>query len=145
MRLVGFGRVCSSPSTNLTPITIFWDQFEGVASAKSIPIFDSSARFCLDRGILFSGKPFVRAARIHHEDQPPLHGNDPYPAKKDSNKNASGVLREMKRVVTVVRAHAQRYHTLLDENWQATDWTRPQAEQVLKRLESMIRSSAAGC
>jgi hypothetical protein len=46
----------------------------------------------------------------------------------------------MKRVVTVVRAHAQRYHTLLDENWRAMDWTRPQAEQVLKRLESMIEA-----
>ena len=39
----------------------------------------------------------------------------------------------MKRVVVVVRAHAQRYRTLLDENWQATDWTRRQTEQVLKR------------
>ena len=46
----------------------------------------------------------------------------------------------MKRVVTVVRAHAQRDHTLLDENWQAMDWTRPQAEQILKRLESMIEA-----
>jgi hypothetical protein len=53
------------------------------------------------------------------------------------------VLREMKRVVTVVRAHAQRYHTLLDENWQATDWTRPQAEQVLKRIESVIEALPA--
>jgi hypothetical protein len=60
--------------------------------------------------------------------------------KKDSNKERKRVLREMKRVVTVVRAHAQRYHTLLDENWQATDWTRPQAEQVLKRLESILEA-----
>jgi hypothetical protein len=27
--------------------------------------------------------------------------------------------------VTVVRGHAQRYRTLLEENWQATDWSRP--------------------
>jgi hypothetical protein len=63
--------------------------------------------------------------------------------KKNGRKERKRVLREMKRVVTVVRAHAQRYHTLLDENWQATDWTRPQAEQVLKRIESIIKALPA--
>src|ERR1700756_1762788 len=63
--------------------------------------------------------------------------------KKNGHKERKRVLREMKAVVTVVRAHAQRYHTLLDENWQATDWTRPQAEQVLKRLESVIEALPA--
>ena len=63
--------------------------------------------------------------------------------KKNGRKERKRVLREMKRVVSVVRAHAQRYHTLLDENWQATDWTRPQAEQVLKRLESIIEALPA--
>ena len=29
------------------------------------------------------------------------------------------------------------------ENWQATDWTRPQAEQVLKRLESILEALPA--
>ena len=60
--------------------------------------------------------------------------------KKNGHKERKRVLREMKAVVTVVRAHAQRYHRLLDENWQATDWTRPQAEQVLKRLESILEA-----
>ena len=60
--------------------------------------------------------------------------------KKNSNKERKRVLREMKRVVTVVRAHAQHYYTLLDENWQATDWTRPLAEQVLKRIKSIIEA-----
>jgi hypothetical protein len=63
--------------------------------------------------------------------------------KKNGQKERKRVLREMKRVVTAVRAHAQRYHTLLDENWQATDWSRPQAEQVLKRLESIIEALPA--
>ena len=63
--------------------------------------------------------------------------------KKNSNKERKRVLREMKRVVTVVRAHAQRYYTLLDLNWQATDWTRPQAEQVLKRIKSIIEALPA--
>jgi hypothetical protein len=63
--------------------------------------------------------------------------------KKNGKKERKRVLREMKRVVTVVRAHGQRYHTLLDENWQATDWTRPQAEQVLKRIELVIEALPA--
>jgi hypothetical protein len=63
--------------------------------------------------------------------------------KKNGQKERKRVLREMKRVVSVVRAHAQRYHTLLEENWQATDWTRPQAEQVLKSLESIIEALPA--
>jgi hypothetical protein len=63
--------------------------------------------------------------------------------KKNGNKERKRVLREMKRIVTVVRAHAQRYRTLLDENWQATDWTRPQAEQVLKRIDSVMEALPA--
>src|SRR3979411_68676 len=35
--------------------------------------------------------------------------------KKNGQKERKRVLREMKRVVTAVRAHPQRYHTLLDE------------------------------
>jgi IS5 family transposase len=58
--------------------------------------------------------------------------------KKNGKKERKRVLREMKRIVTVVRAHAQRYRALLDENWQATDWTRRQAEQVLKRIDSVL-------
>jgi hypothetical protein len=63
--------------------------------------------------------------------------------KKNGQKERKRVLREMKGVVTAVRAHGQRYHTLLDENWAATDWTRPQAEQVLKRLESILAALPA--
>src|SRR5689334_12250257 len=63
--------------------------------------------------------------------------------KKQSNKERKRVLREMKRVVTVVRGHAQRYHTLLEQNWQATGWTGPQAEQVLKRIQSVVEALPA--
>jgi hypothetical protein len=63
--------------------------------------------------------------------------------KKNGKKERKRVLREMKRIVTVVRAHAQRYRALLDENWQATDWTRSQAEQVLKRIDSVLEALPA--
>ena len=48
------------------------------------------------------------------------------------------VLRQMKKLVGVVRAHAQRHRQLLDTGWAKTDWTRPQAEQVLRRLEGVL-------
>ena len=44
----------------------------------------------------------------------------------------------MKRLTQVVRAHAQRYRGLLDQQWEQTDWSRPQAEQVLRRLDNVL-------
>ena len=58
--------------------------------------------------------------------------------RTDSKKQRKQVLREMKRLTQVVRAHAQRYRALLDEQWEKTDWTRPQAEQVLQRLDNVL-------
>jgi hypothetical protein len=63
--------------------------------------------------------------------------------KKNGKKERKRLLREMKRLVGVVRGHAQRYRRLLDLNWQATDWTRPQAEQVLKRIDLVMEALPA--
>ena len=63
--------------------------------------------------------------------------------KKEAKKERKRVLRLMKAEVSVVREHARRYRALLDENWQATDWTRPQAEQVLKRMDAVLESLPA--
>ncbi len=61
----------------------------------------------------------------------------------DGAKARKRVLRLMKKEVGVVRAHARRYRQLLDEQWQATDWTRPQAEQVLRRLDAVLETLPA--
>lgn len=58
--------------------------------------------------------------------------------RPDSKKQRKKVLREMKRLTQVVRAHAQRYRGLLDQQWEQTDWSRPQAEQVLRRLDNVL-------
>lgn len=63
--------------------------------------------------------------------------------RRNSNKERKRVLREMKKLVVVVRGHARRYRTLLEENWQATDWTRRQAEQVLKRIDLVMEALPA--
>jgi hypothetical protein len=47
-------------------------------------------------------------------------------------------LRQMDRVVGTVRNHARRYRQLLDEQWQKTEWTRPQTDQVLRRMDQVL-------
>ena len=47
-------------------------------------------------------------------------------------------LRQMDRLVGTARNHARRYRELLDAHWEQTDWTRPQAEQVLGRMDEVL-------
>ena len=56
----------------------------------------------------------------------------------DGKKQRKKILREMKSLTQVVRAHAQRYRGLLDRQWEQTDWTRAQTEQVLRRLDNVL-------
>jgi Transposase DDE domain len=53
-------------------------------------------------------------------------------------KGRKGVLRQMKKLVGVVRGHARRHRDLLDEQWQQTEWTRVQAEQILRRIDGVL-------
>ena len=53
-------------------------------------------------------------------------------------KGRKRVLRQMKKLVGVVRAHARRHRQLLDQRWEQTPWTRAQAEQILRRLDGVL-------
>jgi hypothetical protein len=44
----------------------------------------------------------------------------------------------IKRLVGVVRAHARRHRELLDQEWERTDWTRAQADQILRRIDGVL-------
>jgi len=55
-----------------------------------------------------------------------------------SKKGRKRVLRQMKKLVGIVRAHAQRHRDLLDQQWARTEWTRPQAEAILRRLDGVL-------
>jgi len=55
-----------------------------------------------------------------------------------SKKGRKRVLRQMKALVGVVQAHARRHRELLDKHWERTEWTRPQAEQVLRRIDGVL-------
>jgi hypothetical protein len=58
--------------------------------------------------------------------------------KPDSKKQRKQVLRQMKRLSKIVEGHARRYRDLLDREWEQTEWTRPQADQVLRRWDGVL-------
>ena len=58
--------------------------------------------------------------------------------KRDAKQERKRVLRLMKRMVKTVRAHAQKHRDLLDQAWAQTDWTRPQADQVIRRIDGVL-------
>ena len=53
-------------------------------------------------------------------------------------KGRKRVLRQMKQLVRVVRAHARRHRDLLDQQWEQTQWTRAQAQQILRRMDGVL-------
>jgi len=59
--------------------------------------------------------------------------------KIDGKKHRKRMLRKMDKLIGTVASHARRYRTLLDEQWEKTEWTRPQAEQVLGRLDNILK------
>jgi hypothetical protein len=58
--------------------------------------------------------------------------------KPESRKERKRVLRGMKKLVKVVGRHARKHRDLLDQQWEKTDWTRRQAEQVLGRIDQVL-------
>ena len=58
--------------------------------------------------------------------------------QQDGQRKRKQTLRKMDRLMGTVRAHARRYRDLLDQQWTQTDWTRPQAEQVLARMDQVL-------
>jgi len=65
------------------------------------------------------------------------------PKKTDGKKHRKKLLGKMNKLVSTVANHAQRYRQLLDQEWEKTQWTRPQAEQVLKRLDNVLEQLPA--
>lgn len=58
--------------------------------------------------------------------------------KPDGHRARKQILRKMDKLVGVVGAHAQRHRDLLDKHWAQTRWTRPQARQVLGRIDGIL-------
>ena len=58
--------------------------------------------------------------------------------RSGSARERKRVLREIKRLVGVVKSHAGRHRRLLDQHWVQTEWSRAEAEVVLRRLDGVL-------
>ena len=58
--------------------------------------------------------------------------------KADGKKARKKVVRRMKRMVKRVEDHARRHYELLSEEWQNTEWTEKEAQQVLVRIKGVL-------
>ena len=56
----------------------------------------------------------------------------------DSQRQRKQTLRKMDSLVGTVTKHARRYRDMLEKDWQQTGWTRPQAQQVLGRIDRVL-------
>jgi hypothetical protein len=57
---------------------------------------------------------------------------------KNSRKRRKEILRQMKRLSTCVEKHGRRYCQLLLDQWEKTDLSQPEADQILKRIENIL-------
>jgi hypothetical protein len=57
----------------------------------------------------------------------------------DTQRRRKKTLRQMDKVVGTVRNHARRYRELLRQQWQQTEWTQAQAQQVLRRMDNVLK------
>ena len=97
---------------------------------------------------LMKGVSLIRQQGLKHRMEPPeqfirringlcmemTHAG----SKPQSQRHRKGVFRKIDRLVGTVRGHARRYRDLLDQDWQQTQWTRPQTEQVLRRIDQVL-------
>jgi hypothetical protein len=58
--------------------------------------------------------------------------------KPGGKKGRNRMLRMMKRLVGTVRQHGERYRAGLDQRWPETDWSRREAEVVLRRMDNIL-------
>lgn len=61
----------------------------------------------------------------------------------DSKRQRKKVLRKMDKLVGSVARHAKRYRQLLDQRWPQTQWTRGQADYILRRLDNVLEQLPA--
>ena len=63
--------------------------------------------------------------------------------KKDSKKQRKVIFRKMKKLSSCVAKHAERYRELLNKEWEKTEWTHAQAQQVICRIDTILEQLPA--
>ncbi len=65
--------------------------------------------------------------------------------KKEGKRERKRVFRAMKTLCKVVVKHAARYRAVLDESWERTDLSRPEAEVILRTMDNVIGQLPEAC
>lgn len=63
--------------------------------------------------------------------------------KCDSKKQRKKIFREIKKLSNCIAKHGKRYRQLLDTNWEKTEWTHVQAQQVMRRIDLILEQLPA--
>lgn len=63
--------------------------------------------------------------------------------KANSKKQRKVILRKMKKLSLCIAKHGKRYRNLLNKHWQETDWSYPQARQVINRIDLILKQLPA--
>jgi preprotein translocase subunit SecA len=63
--------------------------------------------------------------------------------QNNGRRRRNRTFRKIDKLAQIVRAHAQRYRNILEEQWKQTEWTRKQAEQVLRRMDKVLEQLPA--
>jgi len=58
--------------------------------------------------------------------------------KANSKKQRKIILRKMKKLSRCIARHGKRYRQLLSNEWEKTDWTEIQAQQVIRRIDNIL-------
>lgn len=63
--------------------------------------------------------------------------------KANGKKQRKIIFREMKTLSACIAKHGKRYRQLLNTEWEKTDWTYAQAEQVIRRIDLILEQLPA--
>jgi len=63
--------------------------------------------------------------------------------KKDSKKQRKKIFRKMKKLANCIAKHGYRYRQLLIEHLEQTQWTQAQAQQVINRIDLILKQLPA--
>ena len=63
--------------------------------------------------------------------------------KRDSKKQRKVILRAMKKLIHCIAKHGKRYRQLLSNEWEKTNWTSAQTQQVIRRIDLILEQLPA--
>ncbi len=62
---------------------------------------------------------------------------------RNGKKQQKKILRRMKKLLQKVEKHGYRYHSLLKQKWEITEWSYKEADQILQRMSNVLEQIPA--